>query len=233
MARLLGLIGGVSPQSTPIYYRHLNDAAQASRGGDSSMPLLLYALDYGVMAGHYHAGRWDEFRAEVVAAAERLNAGGATALVITSNTTHIAAEAASSATGLPVIHIIDALAATLKKDDIRRPLLLGTQFVMEGDYYLQAFERRFGAAPMVPDPVDRALVSKIIFEELARGVVRAQSREDIQLVLARAAANGADAVILGCTELCMICDDAEGRLPSYDTTLIHARAAASYALRRE
>ncbi len=230
MDRLLGLIGGVSPESTPIYYAHLNAAARAARGGAHSMPLLIYTLDFGVMQSLYANSDWRGYAEEIAAAARRLKAGGATALAISSNTSHIGAAAAAEATGLEVIHLLDALATALQDGHARRPLLLGTPFVMEGHFYLPEFARRYDGDVLTPDGADRARVGRIIFDELSKGVVREDSRGEMQEIVRRAVAAGADAVILGCTELCMILGPDDVDPPVYDTTAIHAAALADYAL---
>ncbi|MEO1014965.1 MAG: amino acid racemase [Pseudomonadota bacterium] len=233
MDRLLGLIGGVSPESTPIYYAQLNDAARAERGGAHSMPLLIYTLDFGVMQDLYAAADWRGYEAQVAGAADRLKAGGATALAICSNTSHIGADAARAATGLPVVHILDALAEALKEGGAKRPLLLGTPFVMEGGFYLPELNKRFDGDVQVPADADRETVGRIIFTELAKGIVAEASRAAIRTIVEKAVSDGADAVILGCTELCMILSDDDVDAPVYDTTALHAAAAARYALGRD
>lgn len=221
---LIGLIGGVSPEATKIYYELLNGYARTRHGGQHSARTLFYMLDYGVMIGHYHAEDWDAFTAEVVAGALALKAGGATAVAITSGTTHVAAEAMAQATGLPVIHMLDSLTEAMTARGATRPLLLGTPWVMSGDFFGPALAARYPGTPIVPSEEDRATVGRIIFEELVEGVVKDTSREEMQALVARYQAQGADGVILGCTELCMILSEGDCEVPVFSTTHIHAAA---------
>lgn len=221
---LIGLIGGVSPEATKIYYELLNGHARARMGGQHSARAVFYMLDYGVMIGHYHEEDWEAFKAEVTAGALALKAGGAQALAITSGTTHVAAEAVAEATGLPVIHMLDSLTEALSARRVTRPLLLGTPWVMSGDFFRPALAERYPGAPMIPSEEDRATIGRIIFEELVEGVVKDTSREEMKALVARYQADGADGVILGCTELCMILSEGDCDVPVLSTTHIHAEA---------
>ncbi len=227
--KLLGLIGGVSPEATAIYYRLLNEAARARFGGQHSANILLYALDYGVMIRHYDNRDWDAFIAEVVKGAKHLKAGGVDALVISSNTTHVAADAAHEATGLPLIHMLDVLADEMRARGVKRPLLTGTPVVMSGDHYRRALGKRFAGDVFVPDADEQATIGRIILDELVDGIVRDESREEYLGIINRWRSEGADGVILGCTELCMILNQSHTDLPVLDTTALHAAAAARYA----
>ena len=218
---LVGLIGGVSPEATKIYYGLLNGHARARHGGQHSARCLFYMLDYGVMIGHYHDEAWDAFKAEVVAGAQALKAGGATAIAITSGTTHVAADAVAQETGLPLIHMLDSLSDAMMAKGVSRPLLLGTPWVMSGDFFRPALTRRFPGTPVVPSQDDRDIIGRIIFEELVEGVVKDSSREEMKALVAR---YDADGVILGCTELCMILADGDCDVPVFSTTHIHAAA---------
>ena len=221
---MIGLIGGVSPEATQIYYRLLNDHARARLGGQHSARALFYMLDYGVMIAHYHAEDWAAFTAEVIKGAEALKAGGATAIAITSGTTHVAAEAVTRQTGLPVIHMLDSLTDAMTKAGSTRPLLLGTPWVMSGDFFAPALAERFSGTPIIPSEADRALTGRIIFDELVNGIVKSSTRTEMADMVARYQAQGADGVILGCTELCMILEQADCDVPVFSTTHIHAAA---------
>lgn len=227
--KLLGLIGGVSPESTMIYYRLLNAHARARAGGAHSARLIVWSFDFNAIDEAYNAADWETYRAIVIEAGLALKRAGVEALMICSNTTHLAAEAVREATGLPLIHLIDVLAAALKSREVRRPLLLGTPFVMQGDFYRPALEDRSGAATLVPGPGDREEVRRIIFDELVRGVVADASRTRLKAMIGDARGDGADGVILGCTELSMILGEDDTDLPVFDTTKIHARAASEFA----
>ncbi|GAB4526766.1 MAG: aspartate/glutamate racemase family protein [Amphiplicatus sp.] len=227
--KLLGLIGGVSPESTQLYYRLLNDSARARFGGAHSARLIVWSFDFALIDEAYAAADWDRYRALVVEAARALKAAGAEALMICSNTTHLAAEAVEQATGLPLIHLIDALAAALKEKGVRKPLLLGTPFVMSGPFYRPALARRFGADAIVPDTEDQEEARRIIFDELVRDEIKDSSRARLRAMIEKARRAGADGVILGCTEFALILSQDDTDLPVFDTTRIHAAAAADYA----
>lgn len=227
--KLLGLIGGVSPEATAIYYRLLNEAARNRFGGVHSANVMIYALDYAVMIGHYDNRDWDAFIAEVVKGAKHLAAAGADALVISSNTTHVAADAAREATGLLLIHMLDALADEMRRRIVARPLLTGTPVVMSGDHYRAALGERYDGEVFIPDPDEQEVIGRIILDELVTGVVKDESRAEYLEIINRWRAKGADGVILGCTELCMILNQSHTDLPVLDTTALHAAAAARYA----
>jgi aspartate racemase len=226
--RRLGLIGGVSPESTLLYMRHINEGVRARLGGEHSAAFVLWHLDYGVMIAHYRAGAWKAFTDEVVKAGRGLAAAGADALMITSNTTHVAADALAGKTGAPVIHLLDALAASLNERGVTRPLLLGTPPVMAGPFYRAALNQRFGGKILTPAAADQREIERIILDELCRGVVTAASRE--RLVEIIDSVPDADGVILGCTELPLILSQDDCAIPVFDTTALHASAGVDFAL---
>ena len=225
----LGLIGGVSPESTAIYYRLLNEAARARLGGAHSQDMIVSSFDFGPMVDLYEAGDWDGYIDAIVAAGRRLKPAGVDALMICSNTSGMASAALREATGLPVIDLIDALAAALEAAGVKRPLLLGTSFTMDGPFYRSALEERHGQMTLVPEERDRDTVFRIILDELVQGVVTDASRRAYREVIERGRAAGADGVILGCTEICMLISQDDVDLPVFDTTAIHAAAASAYA----
>lgn len=227
--KLIGLIGGVSPESTAIYYRLLNAAAQARLGGEHSANILIYALDYGVMIKHYDDRNWPLFIEEVVKGGKYLAAAGVEALVICSNTTHVAADAVAKATGLPVIHLLDCLASAMKKTGAKKPLLLGTPVVMGEEHYREQLMQRYDGDVIVPDDAEQAVIGRIILDELVRGDVFDRSRKELLSIIDSYAANGTDGVILGCTELCMILSQDHSNLPVFDTTGLHAQAVSDFA----
>ena len=227
--KLLGLIGGISPESTAIYYRLLNAAARERLGAPHSARLLLWSVDFYEIDVLYRAADWRRYRELIAEAGLALKRAGAEALMICSNTSNLAAEATRAATGLPFIHIVDALAAEIERRNVRMPFLLGTPFVMEGAYYRADLKRRFGVETLVPDESDRKEVGRVIFEELARGEVRDSSQQRLLEMIEKARDKGADGVILGCTELSLILSQADIDLPVFDTTAIHAAAASAFA----
>lgn len=228
--KLLGLIGGVSPEATMIYYRLLTNAARARLGPLHSAKLMVYALDYGVMIEHYDNRDWDAFIAEVVKAAKHLEAAGAEALIICSNTTHVAADAVREAVNVPLIHMLDVLADEMKTAGARRPLLLGTPVVMGEAHYRNELAKRYDGEVLVPTDNEQEAIGRIILDELVLGNVLDASREELLAIVAR---HGADGVILGCTELCMILSQEHCDIPVFDTTGLHAAAAARFIFEEE
>lgn len=227
---LIGLIGGVSTESTHIYYRLLSDMARQQFGGQHSAEVLLYALDYGVMVDHYGNEDWDAFKQQVVKAAKALQAGGVKAIAITSGTTHVAADAVKEATNLPVIHMLDSLSVALTEKHVKRPLLLGTPWVMSNPFFATELTKRYAGEIVVADNHDQHTVGQIIFTELVDGVVTKESRQTMADLVQRYADKGADGVILGCTELCMILDQDDCNIPVLSTTHIHAEAIHNWSL---
>jgi aspartate racemase len=227
--KTLGLIGGMSWESTAIYYRLLNEGAKVRLGGLRSAPLLLWSFDFAEIAQAQSAGDWDKLASLMIDAAERLESGGADALVICTNTMHKLATDVSAAARIPVIHIADATAKAIKATPSRRPLLLATRYTMEQDFYKGRLAQHHGITPMVPDDADRALVHRVIYEELCRGEVKRESKAAYLSVLAKMRAQGADGVILGCTEVCMLIGQGDTDLPVFDTTALHVDAALDFA----
>ncbi|MDZ7628529.1 MAG: amino acid racemase [Parvularculaceae bacterium] len=226
--RTLGLIGGVSPESTLLYMRLINEGVRARMGGEHSGAFALWHLDYGAMIAHYRAGAWPAFTEEIVKAGKALVRAGADALMITSNTAHVAAEALSAATGARIIHLLDALAAAMTAQRVRRPLLLGTPPVMAGPFYRAALSRRFNGEILTPAMADQPEIERIILDELCLGAVTEGARARLLEVIA--ATPEADGVILGCTELPLILTQNDCAIPVFDTTALHALAGVRFAL---
>jgi len=228
--KTLGLIGGMSWESTAIYYRHLNEIARDRLGGLHSAKLLLWSFDFAEVAARQHAGDWDGASAMMTEAARRLEEGGAEALVICTNTMHKLAEAVEASVGIPLVHIADAKAVRLKAADVQRPALLATRFTMEADFYMGRLRDRHGIDAVVPDERGRGLVHRVIYEELCRGVTSPHSKAAYLDEIERLRRAGADGVILGCTEITMLIGAGDTDLPVFDTTRIHAEAAMEFAL---
>jgi aspartate racemase len=229
--RTLGLIGGMSWESTAVYYRLINQQVAARRGGLHSAPLLLHSVDFAAIAALQAQGDWDGAGRVLGQAAAGLRQAGAQALLVATNTMHTVADAIEAAAGLPLLHIADATGAALQAAGVRQAALLGTRFTMEDDTIVRArLQQRFGLTVRVPDEADRALMHRVIFEELCRGRVLDTSRDAIVALIARQRAAGADAVILGCTEIGMLIDAGCSPLPVFDTTELHAAAAVHWML---
>lgn len=228
--RTLGLIGGMSWESTAVYYRLLNEGVKERLGGLHSASLLLASCDFAPVAAMQAAGDWDRLSAALCADARRLERAGAEAIVLCTNTMHKLAPDLEAAVAIPVLHIVDATGDALARAGARRPVLLATRFTMEETFWRARLEARTGIAALVPDAAGRALVHRVIYEELCRGIVTDASRADVLAIVDALAAEGADAVILGCTEIGLLIGADDTALPVFDTTAIHARAALDFAL---
>jgi aspartate racemase len=231
--RLIGLIGGLSWESSAEYYRIINERAQARLGGVHSARTLMYSFDFGEIEALQHRGDWPAATALMIDAAQRLERGGADFIVICSNTMHRMANEVAAAIRVPLLHIADPTAERIKSAGIARVGLLGTQFTMEQDFYKGRLAERFGLEVIVPNAADRAVVHDIIYRELVKGEVRAASREKYRAIIRRLADAGAEAIIFGCTEIMLLVDAADSAVPVFDTTTIHAEAALEMALGRE
>jgi aspartate racemase len=227
--RTLGLIGGMSWESTAIYYRHLNELARERLGGLHSARLLLWSFDFAEVAERQHAGDWAGCAGLLADAARRLERGGAEALVLCTNTMHKLADEVQAAVTIPLLHIADTTAAAIARTGCRRPALLATCFTMEQEFYTGRLRDRHGLEAIVPGEAGRRLVHEIIYEELCQGLVRAESKAACLKEIEKLRRAGADGVILGCTELTMLIGQGDLDLPVFDTTRIHAEAAIDLA----
>ena len=228
--KTIGLIGGMSWESTLPYYRHVNEAIRARLGGLHSARLVLYSLDFHEVEQLQRSGDWQragELLGEAAAALER---AGAEFLMLCTNTMHKVADAIEQAASIPLLHIADPTAAAIRAAGLQRVGLLGTRFTMEQPFYRERLESRHGIQVLVPDEADRQLVHRVIYEELCLGTVRETSRQAYREVIARLVAQEAQAVILGCTEIGLLIGAEDAVVPLFDTTLLHAGAAAEQAL---
>ncbi|MFM5871790.1 aspartate/glutamate racemase family protein [Aeromonas veronii] len=228
--KCIGLLGGMSWESTVSYYQALNRRVRAQLGGLHSARVLLNSVDFAGIERLQHAGDWPATARLLAAEARKLQDGGADFLLIGTNTMHKVAPEIEAAIDIPLLHIADATAAKLQADGITRVGLLGTRFTMEQDFYKGRLQERFGLAVLVPDEAGRERVHRIIYDELCLGEIRASSRAEYLAIIAGLAAAGAEAVILGCTEIALLVGDARAAAPLYDTTAIHAEAAVALAL---
>jgi len=229
--KMLGLLGGMSWESTAIYYRHLNEMVRERLGGLHSARLLLWSFDFAEVAERQHAGDWAGAAALLIEAARRLEAGGAQGLVICTNTMHRMADEIEAAVSIPLIHIADAAAAAIKAARVERPALLATRFTMEQDFYKGRLVGRHGITPVVPDAAGRDMIHRVIYEELCQGVVSPASKAAYLAEIARLQRQeGIDGVIMGCTEITMLIGQDDLAVPAFDTTRIHAEAAVAFAL---
>jgi len=225
-----GLIGGLSWESSAEYYRIINREMQRRLGGTHSAKTLMYSFDFGEIEELQVRGRWDDARDMMIAAGKQLARGGADFIVICSNTMNRFAEAVSWQTQLIVLHIADPTAEKIKKAGLTRVGLLGTAYTMEEDFYKGPMRERHGIEVLVPDAKDRALVHRVIYQELVRGKIDEKSRGEFRAIIARLVQNGAQAIILGCTEIPLLVKAEDAKVPLFDTTEIHALAAVDLAL---
>jgi aspartate racemase len=228
--KTIGLIGGMSWESTVPYYQTINRVVGEALGGLHSARLVLYSVDFQEIEEHQHAGRWAEAGDVLVAAGRAVQRAGADFLVLCTNTMHKLAPQLEAAIDLPLLHIADATAARVKGAGVGRVGLLGTRFTMEEDFYRGRLERRHGLEVLVPDAGSRETVHRIIYDELCRGQVRDESRRAYQRIVGDLVARGASGVVLGCTEIGLLLGPQDAEVPLFDTARIHAEEAARYAL---
>ena len=227
--KTIGLIGGMSWESTAVYYRLINQAVRRQRGGLHSAEIALRSLDFTRVVELQQAGRWDDAGRLLGEAGAGLARSGAACVLICTNTMHLVADPVAAMSGVPLIDIIDETACALRADGHRKPLLLATRYTMEHGFYAQRMARH-GIDVVVPDNQDRGVVHDVIFNELCQGQVREASRARYLAIIEAARAKGIDSVILGCTEISLLIDPASLPLPGYDSTAIHADAAVRFAL---
>ena len=228
--KTLGLIGGMSWESTADYYRVINEEVKARLGGLHSAKICLWSVDFAEIEVLQHQGRWAETAVLLAKAAQSLEAAGAESVLICTNTMHKVAPEVSAAVSIPLLHIADATGQVLKAEGITRVGLLGTRFTMSERFYRERLEQQFNIDVLVPDEDDQALVHRIIYDELCLGKVNEESRHAYIKVMERLTAQGAQAVILGCTEIAMLVKPEHTDIRLFDTTRIHAEAAVTFAL---
>jgi aspartate racemase len=228
--KTLGLIGGMSWESTTLYYQLMNRIARERLGGQHSAKLVLWSLDFAPISAMQAAGLWDEAAAVLVETAHKLEGAGAEAILICANTMHRMADDVAAAISVPLVNLIDATAKAVRAKSVRRPLLLATSYTMEQPFYRERL-RRGGVETLIPAELDRARLQSIIYGELVQGRFKLASKKAL-IAMAESAvrASGADGVILGCTELGLLLKAEELPAPMFDTTEIHASAAMDFAL---
>jgi len=227
---VIGLIGGMSWESSAEYYRIINREAQKRLGGVHSARSLMWSVDFGEVERLQHKGDWDKLTEQMKDAAIRLERGGADFVLMCTNTMHRMADSVAEAIEIPLLHIADPTGAKIKAAGFERVGLLGTAFTMEQDFYKGRLNDLFGLDVIVPETDDRRVVHDIIYKELVAGKVLAKSRMTYRGIIARLIAQGAEAVILGCTEIMLLVSSEDSTVPLFDTTTIHAIAAVDRAL---
>ncbi|MBW3695793.1 aspartate/glutamate racemase family protein [Vibrio sp. T187] len=228
--KTIGMIGGMSWESTANYYREINQQVSARLGGYHSAKIAMMSVDFAEIEALQRSGEWLKTAEILSASARSLEKAGADFVMICTNTMHKVAEQVEECTELPLLHIADATAEVLKKDGIEKVGLLGTAFTMEQDFYKGRLQDKYGIEVVVPNGVQRKLVHDVIYQELVHGKVNQRSKNDFLVVISDLREAGAQAVILGCTEIAMLVGQDDTRVPLYDTTALHAQAAVDTAL---
>ena len=227
--KTIGLIGGMSWESTIPYYRQINDLIKVRLGGLHSAKLVLYSVDFHDIERMQRDGDWDAAGAMLAEAGQALERAGADFLVLCTNTMHKVAGDIEAAVSIPLLHIADPTAEAITGTGKRTVGLLGTRFTMEQDFYRERLEQH-GLSVITPSEDDREIIHRIIFDELCLGYIRGSSREEYRRIMASLADEGAEAIILGCTEISLLVDSTDSRVPLFDTMTLHARRAAERAL---
>jgi aspartate racemase len=231
--RTIGLLGGMSWESTTVYYRRLNESVRNRLGGLHSAKVILHSVDFESIVELQKTEAWDQAGTILALLARNLETAGADCVLICTNTMHKLADTVQRAVSIPLLHITDVTGQAVVSAGCRRPLLLATRYTMEQDFYLSRLRDKYGLAPLVPNAGDRTIVHDIIFNELCSGVVHEASRQRYLEIIATAEAAGADSVILGCTEIGLLIGPQHFHLPAFDSTLLHADAAVAFALEQQ
>lgn len=228
--KTLGLIGGMSWESTIPYYRQINQIIKQELGGLHSAKIVLVSVDFHEIEAMQRAGDWQAAGQVLAQAARGLHAAGAEAIVLCTNTMHKVASDIEAAAPIPLLHIADPCADAIKAQGLQRIGLLGTRFTMEQAFYKDRLQERHGLQVLTPDEPDRATVHRIIYEELCLGEIKEESRLAYQSIIAKLIAQGAQAIILGCTEISLLIKPEHASVALFDTTALHAQGAAMWAL---
>ncbi len=228
--KTIGLIGGMSWESSAEYYKIINETVKAKLGGLHSAHLLLYSVDFEEIETLQHAGDWQKATEFMIEAAKRVEKGGADFVLICTNTMHKMADEVQSSIGIPLLHIADAAASKITAQGLEKVGLLGTKFTMEEDFYKGRLKERYFIDVIIPEAEDRKTVHNIIYKELCLGEIRESSREKMKTIIETLVSKGAEGIILGCTEIPLLIEQKDSPVPIFDTTRIHAEAAVEKAL---
>jgi len=231
--KVIGLIGGMSWKSTSEYYRIINELVAERLGGLHSARLIVYSVDFDEIRQAQRQARWDDATAILTQAGVALKQAGVDFLLIGTNTMHKVADAVKERVGLPLLDIVDVTANAIIKSGLGTVGLLGSRFVMEESFYKEKMEKQFGIKVLVPKEEEQAIVDRVIFDELCKGKVEASSRRDCVRIIAKLVGQGAQGIILGCTELPLLIQPNDMHIPLFDTTQLHAEAAVNRALASE
>lgn len=229
--KTIGLIGGMSWESTIPYYRAINEGVKQQLGGLHSARCILYSVDFHDIERLQHAGDWNAAGAMLADAARSLELAGADFIVLCTNTMHKVAGSIEAAVSIPLLHIADATAMAVKQAGFSRVGLLGTKFTMEQPFYREYLNDQYGIEVLLPNDAERDSLHQIIYQELCQGIINPESKQTVRRMMAGLAWQGVDAIILGCTEIGLLVGKADAAVPLFDTTLLHAEAAVDRALK--
>ena len=228
--KTIGLVGGMSWESSLEYYRIINEAIKEKLGGFHSAKCIMYSVDFEEIEKLQHQGKWDEATDLMIDAARRVEKGGADFVVICTNTMHKMASAVQKSINIPLLHIADVTAKKIKERGLKKVGLLGTKFTMEEDFYRMRLQEKHGLEVIIPEEEERLTIHSILYSELVMGEIKKISKEAFQKIIENLVTRGAEGVILGCTEIPLLVKQEDYEIPLFDTTTIHARAAVEYAL---
>ena len=228
--KTIGMIGGMSWESSAEYYRIINEEVHARLGGVHSAKCLMLSVDFAEVEEQQRLGHWAEASQMMVDAAQALERGGADFVVICTNTMHKMADEVQAAIHIPLLHIADAAAAEIQKQNLHRVGLLGTRFTMEESFYKDRLAEKFGLVVLIPSAEEREIIHRVIYDELVIGRINSASKAEYLRIIAKLQAQGAEGIILGCTEIGLLVQQADCDIPLFDTTLLHASAAVDFSL---
>lgn len=226
----IGLIGGITWQSTQLYYQYLNEAVNLALGSSHSCRLILESVDFQEISEKQSAGDWESLNSDFAEIGKRLERAGAEIILIGANTMHLCADSIKAKTNVPLLHIAEATGEVIKAKSLKKVLLLGTKYTMGLDFYKHILESKFDIDTLVPEESDQKLVHDIIYNELAKGIITSKSRKVYQEVIQKSENLGSEGVILGCTEIPLLIQQEHCDIPTFDTTKIHSEAAVAFAL---
>lgn len=228
--KTIGLIGGMSWESSAEYYRLINEEVRNRLGSTHSAKSLMWSMDFAEIEALQHEGNWQALSEKMCQAAVSLERGGADFIVICTNTMHKLAEQVQACLNIPLLHIADATAKEITSKNIKKVGLLGTEFTMKQDFYKGRLTDKFGLEVFIPNDEDCQIVHRIIYQELVAGIIRDESRQQYRQIIQKLVDAGAEAIILGCTEIMLLVSPADSAVPVFDTTEIHAQAAVNMSL---
>lgn len=226
----IGLIGGITWQSTKLYYDYLNTMVSEALGGKHSCKCLIESVDFAEISAKQGAGDWETLHTQMAEIAKSLEIAGADIILVCANTMHLSADKIKANTNIPLLHIAEATGKAIQDKGIQKVLLLGTKYTMELDFYKDILKDQFGIDVLIPAADDRAIIHRVIYTELAKGIISKESKAAYVEIIKKSENEGAEGVVLGCTEIPLLIQAQDCNIPVFDTTKIHARAAVQFAL---